>query len=219
MIDFSKAFSFPFQTQNWVEKLLLPALVTLIPIFGQIFLLGWYLDVTRRVIHGNDDPLPDLDLGRQFVEGLKALIISLVYALPILVLVVPIILVSAAASNNTGQASGAANAGVALVSLCFTAFILVYGLLLAFVLPAALANFVAHEDIAAAFRFPEVFGLLRAAPAVYLVVLLLTLLTSMIASLGSVVCFIGVAATTLYAFAVNGYLYGDAYRVARGQAA
>lgn len=207
-MDFGKAFSFPFHPTRWVEQLLIPALITLIPVFGQIYLAGWYLDITRRVIRGDADPLPDLDIGRHFVDGLKAVVIGLVYAIPLLVLVVPVVIATNISTNGDNQGS---NAVVALTMLCFVTFMAIYTLALAFVLPAALGNFVAKNDIAAAFRFPEVFGLLRAAPAAYLLVLLCTLLTSIIAPLGSALCVIGIAATTLYAMAVNGYLYGAAY--------
>lgn len=211
-MDIGKAFTFPFQTTRWAEKLLIPALITLIPIFGQIFLVGWYLDITRRVIHGEPDPLPELDFGRQLVDGLKGVVIALVYSLPLLVMVV-LVGVFSEVSNNTSVEAG--QLIFALFIMLFVALMFIYGLAMAFVLPAAMGHFVAKEDISAAFRFSEVLGLIRSAPGDYAIVLLIALLASAIAPLGAVVCGIGVAATTLYAMAVNGYMYGAAYNRAR----
>lgn len=215
-MDLGKAFTFPFQTSQlsttWVEKLLLPALITLIPIFGWIFLMGWYLDITHRVIAGYNDPLPDLDLGRQFVDGLKALVITLVYAVPLLAMGA---LVAIAAAINSNTNSTASNVGFTLTLLLFLILMSVYIVAMAVVLPAALSNFIAKADVSAAFHFNEVFGLLSKAPSAYLIVFLVSLLTGAIAPMGSAVCGIGVAATLLYAMAVNGYVYGAAYNQAR----
>lgn len=213
-MDINKAFSFPFQTTRWAEKLLVPALLTLIPIFGQIFLVGWYLDITRRVEHGEPDPLPEIDIARQLADGIKGMVISLVYALPNLILGSIALISINSASNSTSFV----RTGVTLLTLLLVGLMLLYALAMLFVLPAALGHFVAQEDVAAAFRFNEVFGLLRNAPGDYGVVLLITLLTSLIAPLGGIFCGIGAAATTLYAMAINGYLYGEAYRRARVKA-
>ena len=215
-MDLGKAFSFPFQTTQWVEKLLLPALITLIPIFGQIFLLGWYLDITRRVIHRDPDPLPTVDLVRSLTDGLKALVIDLVYLIPLIVL--GVLVVVAARANGAAQ-TNAGSLGFALLLAFLLILIVLYIIALTVLLPAAWSNFIAKEDISAAFRFNEVFGLLRKAPSAYLMVFLVAILTSIIAPLGWVAFAVGAAATTLYAMAINGYVYGMAYNQATAQMA
>ncbi|HEX9018614.1 MAG TPA: DUF4013 domain-containing protein, partial [Anaerolineaceae bacterium] len=91
-----------------------------------------------------------------------------------------------------------------------------YGLLMTFILPAAIGNFVASERLGAAFQFGEVFGLVRAAPGAYLMVFLGALVVGVISSLGSVVIFVGVLLTTTYGQAVMGHLYAQAYQEAKG---
>ena len=212
-MDFGKAFTYPFDDPDWLKKILIPALIAIIPIVGQIFLIGWSLDVTRRIIRREPSPLPELDFGRQMVDGLKAFVIGLVYAIPVFILIIPVIIVSVAASSgNTSDNSS--NGLVAAVTLCCSGLIFIYSLVLAFVLPAVYANFIANENLGAAFRFQEVIGLVRAAPGAYLIVLLGVIITSFIAQLGTIACGIGVLATLTYSMAVNGHLYGQAYNEA-----
>ncbi len=77
-----------------------------------------------------------------------------------------------------------------------------------------MGNLPPADELGAAFRFGEVFGLVRAAPSAYLIVVLATLVTGIVAGLGIILCFIGVFLTLVYAMAVNGHFYGQAYNQA-----
>jgi hypothetical protein len=212
-MDFGKAFSFPFEDPDWAKKILIPALISLIPILGQIYVIGWALGVTRRVIRHDPTPLPELDFGQQFMDGLKAFVIGLVYALPIILVSIPLAIATGmASSGNVDQET--AGTLIAIVSVCCYGIIFIYSLLMAFVIPAAYARMVAEENLGAAFRFNDVFGLVRTAPGPYLMVLLGSILTGIIAGLGTILCVIGVVLTYTYAMAVNGHLYGQAYNEA-----
>jgi hypothetical protein len=211
-VEFGKAFSYPFEDQEWLKKLGIAALVMLIPILGQWTVAGWGLEITRRVIQRDPQPLPDWsDFGGHLVRGLKVLVVSLVYALPI-------ILVSAcqqgftiAMQNNNDNTVMTA---LTALTVCFSCFSVLYGLFLGLVMPAALGKFAATGQMGAAFRFGEVFGLIRAAPAAYLIALLGGLISGFVALLGLIVCIIGVIFTAAYAYAINSHLYGQAYNEA-----
>ena len=84
---------------------------------------------------------------------------------------------------------------------------MIYGILLWVWIPAANGNFLATGSIGAAFRFGEVFALLKAAPGAYLLVLLGGIIGGFIASLGTIACGIGVLLTSTYAVALSGHLY------------
>ena len=60
--------------------------------------------------------------------------------------------------------------------------------------------------------------MIRSAPGAYLIVLLGYLVASFIASLGIIVCVIGMFVTGAYAAAVSGHLFGQAYRVSTAEA-
>lgn len=213
-MDFGKAFTFPFQDPDWVKKMIIPALVMLIPIVGQIVVLGWALDITRRVIRQDPTPLPEFDFGKNLSDGFKGFIISLVYAIPAIILSLPPAIVSMLVSSGDTTSTDAYGAGIAIVSVCCYGLLFLYGLALSVILPAAYGHYVATENLSSAFRFREVFGLVRAAPGAYLFVLLGVLLAGIIGGLGTILCFIGVVATYTYAMAVEGHLYGQAYNEA-----
>lgn len=72
----------------------------------------------------------------------------------------------------------------------------------------------ATDNLSAGFRFSEVIRLVRSAPGAYLMVLLGVIISGILGSLGVILCVIGVFFTLAYAMAVNGHLYGQAYREA-----
>lgn len=211
-MDFGKAFSYPFEDPDWAKKIIIPALITLIPILGEIFVIGWMLDIVRRVIRRDPSPLPELDFSRQFVDGLKAFVVGLVYVIPILILELPIIFISVWAGNSNEQV---ANGIITVVSLCCGGLVFIYALLMAFVTPAAYANMVAKDQLSAAFQFNTIMALIRANPGAWLLVLVGVLVTSFIAPLGVIACAVGAFLTATYAMAVNAHLYGQAYNASK----
>lgn len=209
-MNFGQAFTYVFEDPDWTKKLLIPALVALIPLIGQIVVVGWMLELARNVIQRSPRPLPNLDFGRQLGEGFKGFVISLVYAIPIIILVIPIIIVSTMLAGQDMDTNTATTL-ITVVSLCFAGLIFLYSIVMAFALPAALGNYAAKGNLGAAFRFQEVFGLLRAAPGAYLLTLLGVMVAGFVAGLGTIACVIGMFATLVYSQAIMGHLYGQAY--------
>jgi hypothetical protein len=218
IMEFGKAFSFPFEDQEWFKKVAILALISLIPIVGPFVSLGWGVEITRRVIRKDPTPLPAFEnFGGMLVDGLKVAVIIFVYMLPI-------ILVQAC---NQGITFGLPSliddydtvGTITMVTLvCFGCLSLLYAILMGFMLPAAIGNFAASDQMGAAFKFGKVFGLVRAAPIAYLLVLLGTFLSGIVAMLGVIACAIGVFFTAVYAAAINAHLQGQAYLAAGGDA-
>jgi hypothetical protein len=205
-MDIGLAFSFPFQDEEWVTKLILVGVILIIPVLGIILALGWTLAITRAVIRGEAEPLVGLsDFADLLTLGFKAFLISLIYALPIVVLSVPFGFISSLIESESAQAL------VAIVSLCFSCFSLLYGLALAFIYPAAFAELAANDNLGAALNPSHIFGLVRKAPNAYVLTFLATLAAGFLAGLGILLCFVGVLFTSAYAYAVYGHLYGQAY--------
>ncbi|NIV36878.1 MAG: DUF4013 domain-containing protein, partial [Anaerolineae bacterium] len=86
-----KAFTFVFEDDDWVVKVLigigiLVAGVVLfwliIPaILAALLLSGYSLEITRRVIRGDAEVLPAWDdWGQLLIDGLQVVIIGIVYA-------------------------------------------------------------------------------------------------------------------------------------------
>jgi hypothetical protein len=40
-MDVGRAFAFTFEDQDWLKKIAVVAIISLIPVIGQLWLLGW----------------------------------------------------------------------------------------------------------------------------------------------------------------------------------
>lgn len=215
-MDFGKAFSFPFDDSDWITKIGIGAVLLLIPLLGLFWIAGWSLEVTKRVIRRNPEELPAWDdFGGYLVRGFQVFILYFVYVLPIVLVSTCVSIISSTVFDpSAGEEMGYA---FTAVIICVNCLIFLYSILLLFVVPAALGNFASKEQFSAAFRFGEVFSLVRAAPGAYLLALLGNLLAGLIAGLGVILCVIGVVLTNAYAQAVIGNLNGQAYLQATSQ--
>jgi hypothetical protein len=223
-VDIGKSFTFVFEDDQWIVKILIGAAslalgalfswMLLIPLIVAFALLaGYSVEIVRRVIRGELDGLPEWDNWVDLlIDGLKVMVIGIVYALPILIL-----------SLCLGVPIGSLNqdaAGVsALLSTCLSCIALLYAIALSLVYPAAIAFFADEGDMAAAFRFSEVFGFVRDHIGTYLITFLMSWVAQFVGNLGSLVCGIGWLVTMPYAVMVTGHLYGQAYVEAKGEAA
>jgi len=205
-MNFGLAFSFVFKDKKWFEKILLPAVCSLIPFIGPFITAGWGLQVTKNVIEGrNEDALPKLEFGADLGRGFLAAVITFIYNLPSVIIggIGAFLLVSISDTNNTLPV---------IFGICLGLFIAILALLLNFMSIVAIANFVGKGKFGAAFSFREIFAMLKKSFVSWLLVLLGQILTmSIIAPLGAIALFIGAILTTTYATAVYSHLIGQAY--------
>ena len=214
MMDFGLAFSFPFQDPDWVKKLAIAAVIGVIPLIGQIAVLGWTIMLAKRVIAGEEHPMPDWEeAGEIFTAGLKAFVIGFVYALPVLVIMFPASLVSL--FDNSGDSISI----LEVAMICLSCFMSLYGLLISLVWPAAAGELAANDDLGAALNPGRILRLVQAAPGAYIIVFLGVIAAGIVASFGIVLCFVGVLFTAAYAYAIQGHLIGQAYKQATAAAA
>lgn len=212
-MEFGTPFSYPFKDPNWFKKFILPGLCMLIPVIGQFVLMGWMVEIVRRVINDIPDLLPELDFGGQLGKGFQAWVIALVYSIPIIILILPIQLVGPLGAAADMDPDTLATI-MAVVSVCCGGLILIYSILVGFLLPAAIGNFAAKGQLSAGLRFGEVFGLVKTAPVAYLIVLVGSILAGLIAQLGVIICVVGILVTAPFASAIMGHFYGQAYKEA-----
>jgi hypothetical protein len=215
-MDFGLAFTFPFKDQQWFKKLVVPGLVSLIPIVGQFFLVGFGLNVAKRVIEKNPETLPELDFGGDLKRGFMTFIVGLGYSLPliILALIFGIIMVAIGGLASNGDSEVAGIVGVVL-GFGFAIISLIYGIVVAFFTSAAYGNYLANaEQLGAAFRIQEIWGFLKKALVPYLLVIVGAIIANLIGSLGSIICVVGLLVTMPYSMAVYGHFIGQAYNLA-----
>ena len=158
-MDFQQALTFMFKDEDWIKKILLGALISLVPIFGQFALVGYMLAVIRNVKNDEPRPLPEWDEAIQyFVDGLKSWVVNLVYSLPVVVLSCPLMLIGFlpmfAGRNEDVMAILAGVSGVVALLLSIPAML--YGLLLALLSPVLLIRLAETGEIPACLRVREV---------------------------------------------------------------
>jgi hypothetical protein len=212
-MDFGKAFTFVFDDPDWLKKVAINALIGLIPLVGQLYLLGWGLEVARRVAMRSMTPLPDVDFGTHLGHGIKVFVVSLVYSIPIWIIVIPMVAVMAVADATMDRAT------VDTVSMLCSAggglLMFLYSIALAFIMPAAMTRTVVQGSIRAGVEVGKVLALVRAAPGAFVLAILGTMAAGLLAGIvGGIACGVGIIFTMAYYQVVMGHLYGQAYRQA-----
>jgi hypothetical protein len=214
-MDLGKAFSFTFDDPDWVKKVLLGGVISLVPILN-FAATGYSLEVTKRVLKNDPRPLPEWDdIGGKLVKGLLVAVIGFVYALPLTLMncILQVVTQTLARSNSSSSSDQMGTAVIVLTS-CLGCLMFLYGIFMGFVLPAAIGNYAAKDQLGAAFRFGEIWSLVQKNPSSYLMVLVIEIISGLVAVLGIIACIIGVAFTGFWAMLVTGHATGQAYREA-----
>jgi len=227
-MDIGKSFTFVFEDDRWITKILIAAAIlavgwvfvwlAAIPlILAFLLLAGYQVEITRRVIRGVTPRLPEWDdWGKLLAEGVKFAVIGLVYALPAIVvsicLGVPLGIFGENSQGDPTWVNWVLGGPLACLNILWAIFV-------ALVLPAAVAFYVANDDLGAAFRFGEVVRFTYKNVTTYIVTAIMSWVASLIGGLGTWLCLIGWLATYPYSIMVTGHLYGQAYLQATQPAA
>lgn len=235
-MDIGKSFSFPFEDKQWITKLGLGGVITLVPILNFAW-SGYMVELLRNVMDGKQEPLPNWDdIGKKLVDGLILAVAGLVYALPMLIVIclpMGFMVVPAILSGNQdleGIATAIAGTGSALF-LCLLCVFMLYALVLSVVYPAILIVFAREGTFASCFKFRQVFDLvgrnmspfltawgvsLGAGIVVNLVVGVVAGVLGIIPCIGWIVAVILPLATVVYISVVYAHLFGQFGKMALG---
>jgi hypothetical protein len=163
-MDVGTAVTFVKDDKRWLSKLLIGAVIAffsflLIPI---PFLAGYSLAVSRNVMNGDPDPLPEWeDWGKLFMDGLYVMIAQFVYTLPFWILAC-IGFVATIGFGGLGELSEeAAAAGILATFGVMGCLVILLWIALIFISPAIYIQYVRTDEFGACFRFGEVFGIAR----------------------------------------------------------
>ncbi len=222
-MDIGRSFSYVFEDQEWLKKVLIGGIVNLIPIVN-FAATGYFVEQTKRTYEGRELPLPEWDnFGGYFVKGLMTLVAGLIYSIPALVIyccvmVVPSMLGAGASGSSSSSNSAGPLAGVVgILAFCGVCLMLLYGLVVLFFFPALLTRYALTDQFGAFFQFGPAWQLIQTNIGSYVIAVVVYVVASMIASfVGSIACVIGVAWTSFWAYLVFAYLFGS---FARGTAA
>jgi hypothetical protein len=222
-MDFGKAFTFMFEDPDWLRKLGIGTLIGLVgvllfwtiigPIIASIILFGYSLEMIRNLMDRREPVLPEWQDWSRFLSlGFKLTVAFLIWALPLIMAFIPLIIGGALTENQ-----GGAEAIGALLIMCTSCLMIIWSLVLAFFTPAIYVA-VAHTDsFASAFNFARLWAFTRDNLGNVIVAIVLTWLAGLIAavvgSLGFIALLIGalitIPAATLWQYLVQAHLFGQ----------
>ena len=207
-MDIGKSFTYMFDDDKWVEKLVIGALlvlasiIPLVNLFTALVMAGYTLRLLKNVADGKETPLPEWDdWGGDWIRGLMMVLASLIYSLPIILASGLGALVGALASN----AEEVANiCGIGLSCLSG-----LWGLAMAIVLPAATIMYATEGEFGSFFRFGQIFRFIGDNLGDYIIAILLGAVAQFVASFGVILCVIGVFFTCFWSTLVSSHLLGQ----------
>lgn len=224
VMDIGRAFSFVFDDANWVKKILIGGLISLLaivlPVLGLLasfVVYGYALEVIRRVYLDDPNPLPEWDdIGGYLVRGLLLSVGTFLWLAPPMVLVGCVgggIIVLGSASDDDALAVFSGFLAFGIIGLAVL-LIIVWSVVF---LPIISGRYAVERRFGTMFEFGAIFAEIRRAGAGPLLVLLLTVIVAgFVSNLGIVACFIGVVFTSFYSYLVMAHGAGQVYRRARG---
>jgi hypothetical protein len=223
----SDALSFPRRGDDWLSTLLVGGILTLLgflilPVF---VVQGYLVRVLDRAARRERTPPSFTEWGTLFVDGLKVLVVNLVYGLPVFVLGVVVfgaaviivpgepMVVDSVEPGGAPPVPQSTGSGGLLVFVALVALVALLGLVVSYLLPAALANFAREDRLGAAFAFRTVLA--GAFTRDYAVAWLLAMIVGLVGGLvGSALSVVVVGLFVLFYVQVVFY-----YLVGRGFAA
>lgn len=158
-MDIGKSFTYPFEDKNWLSKLIIGALVSIVPILNFAW-AGYVVDLVKNVMNKTDEPLPEwTEFGEKFMKGLYIFVAALVYALPVLCLLTVFAITTGTTitriiNYETWNTVETLFTGVGLVLSCL---IVLYSILLSFFYPAMLLHFAQKETFGSLFEIGSIF--------------------------------------------------------------
>lgn len=222
-MDIGKAFSFVAEDEEWLTKIGIGAVISLLSfLILPVFLLGGYVvQVTRNVRDGHPRPLPAwTDWEKLFMDGLFVGIAQILYTLPFWLLICLAIGLSVAFGGLAGASEEAAVLGVVATWSLVVCLLMLFAIALFFISPAIIIQYVRGGDFAATMRVGEVLGIARdnagqiliAALAVFGVSLVYSFLAGalqLIPCVGTIISIIAGIFVGPWLAASSGHLYGQ----------
>lgn len=226
-MDIAKALTFITEDERWVEKLaigvgiiLVSGLLTpmLIGLLGFFIIAGYGIRLLQNVRDGQPRPLPEWNQwSEDFVRGFKIAVVTLIWALPIFVVVVPMG-IGAALADSGRDAAEVFGSLIIFGGICLT---MLYGLIVAFLTPGFTIAFARDEEIRSGLQLTEIWQWTQQNLGQVLLVGIIYLAASFALSLaamlvGALLCGVGLIATIplsiLVTMLFQHHLYGQLAR-------
>lgn len=203
-MNYSKAFSYMFQDNDWFGKLLVVGLISLIPVVGQLYLLGWSVEVLRRVRANRQDLLPRTHFTEFVKIGFSAGVLDIFFFIPAYLIL---------GFNKILQNIINKNDNVSIFSMSFLCVMSVVALIVAYLMSflaiVGRINYAKTGDLVSCLNYTETFRVVKANWQILAVVALMEIVAGLIGIIGGIFCFIGLIFTLPYACAVSSHMLGQ----------
>lgn len=180
-MNVGKSLQFVFDDENWLSKLGLGALISLIPILNFAW-AGYHLQLMRNVSDNMELPLPEWDeLGEKLIKGLLITIAAFIYVLPaMLFLCLPIGILAVPAFFQDSDIQGPLAVFTTFGGMALLCCIGLYLLAFSFYFPAVELRYSRTGEFASCFQIREIFSLISSHLSDYLVAWLVTLVVGLV---------------------------------------
>ncbi len=213
MNDFSRAFTFPFHQKEWGLKVLIGSLFLLLCVVGLGIpvIAGYTVRVCQRVMNNDEELLPEWsDVGVICITGIKYVAVLLIYQLPVLLLMIPVLFFAVMGSLSEPSESAAIIFG--LYFFGFLAIAIPYAVLYTLVTPVITYRFAQNEKMSDGLNVAAVVKDFRLQWANVTLAAFLIVVVSVLSILGILFFAVGILATIFYSYLVSAALSGLLYR-------
>jgi hypothetical protein len=228
-MDIGKSFSYPFEDDEWLTKLLLGAVVSAVPILNFAW-TGYTVDILRNVTDGVSKPMPDWsDFGDKFVKGFFIWAAGFIYTLPAMIIAcLPLgflIIPASMESSNTTETLISVFTGVGILFLCL---LVLYLLAFSFFFPAVYINFARKGTFGSCFEIGAIIKIVSENTSKYLtawlvslvgaivvgiIVMIVSVVLAPILCIGWLLTWVINALAGVYLFAIYAHLFGQVVAV------
>lgn len=198
-MDFVKALTFMWEDPRWKEKIAIGAALALFSplIVPVILIMGYGVRVMQNVRAGQQYPMPEWnDWSGDLVRGFKLGVVYLIWALPIILVTIPLTVGGIMTDSDSGFAE---TLGITIIvgTSCLS---LVYGIFLMLMTPGFTIWFARDEEIRSGLQLSEIFEWTRHHLADVLLFTLAYIVASFVIStvasiVGVLLCLVGLIVT------------------------
>ena len=229
-MDIGRALTYFSDDDRWVEKtaigtglLLISSLllVALVGILGYFILFGYLVRLIQNVRDDAHPVLPEWDQwGDDLVRGVKLAAVYLMWALPIILVSVPLFIIGVVISENMPYRDDDIGAIFGVCALCLQ---FLFGIAYAVFQPGLTIAYARNENISEGLQVSEIWDWTRDNIGNVVIVAILTVIAGLIimtvgSIVGLILCIIGTVVTVplsqLIVYYFQGHLYGQLARIA-----
>jgi hypothetical protein len=209
-MDYAKALTFLWEDPRWKEKLAIGTGVTLVSlmlmpvligIVGILIVMGYCVRALQNVRDGNQYPLPEWDQwSEDLSRGFKLAVVSLVWALPAILLSIPVVMGGVLMGVGEDNGAGFLTAIGGLTFGLGNCLVVLFGLFYALVTPGFTVWFARNEQISEGLKLTEIWEWTRRNLGGVVLVMIAYIIASMVIStvasvVGMVLCLVGLVVT------------------------